>query len=134
MKHNINELYRIVGDDKHIYTAKAVEFVNHSTKQEIGNCYPLHHRLKSDTFRIYDEIGSKAFRVVYQYGERAWFDTAEERAEYRAQVAAEAAAKREKKQKTLNIWKSPYTGELFAIPADFIPAREGWELIESVIK
>lgn len=139
MKHSITEIYKIVGDETHNYSAKAVEFINHVEKwknRKEGDCYSLWYKTsgnKNNTFRIYDEIGNKNnYRLAYLYGSYTWFDTEEERAAYRAEVAKEAEEKRNKKIRTVNLWKSPYTGEIIAIPADFLPNNQKWELVDTI--
>lgn len=133
MMHSIKEVYKIVGDNNHNYSAKAVQFLNHVNKwtdRKTGDCYPLPYKSGSKEFRIYDNLERTAFHIGYLYGEKHYFDSAEERAEYRDQASKSAAARKQERINTVNVWKSPYTGELFEIPADFIPSRQEWELVE----
>lgn len=81
MRHDMNELFHIVGNPK-IYSAKAVEFVNQpirASKAQKGDAVRINRKGNSGkAFRIYDEIGSKEYRLGYQFGEKTWFDTEEE--------------------------------------------------------
>ena len=87
--HDFTELFKIVGDKSHIYSEKAVQFVNRPKKmrdRKNGNCYNLDFRVATNKpFRIYDEIGSDKFRYGYQYGERLWFDSLEELEQFRVE-------------------------------------------------
>lgn len=86
MKHEFTELYKIKGDTRHIYSEKAVQFVNHEKchKAKDGDAVQMLYRVATNKpFRIYDEIGSKEYRLGYQYGEKTWFDTKEELEEWR---------------------------------------------------
>jgi len=86
MKHDFTELYKIKGDDRHIYTAKAVQFVNHEMRHKAkeGDAYQLRTRVATyKPFRIYNEIDSKEYTLGYQYGEKIWFDSKEELEDYR---------------------------------------------------
>ena len=81
MMHEFTELYKIEGDVSHIYSAEAVEFINHTKchKAKKGDCYPIIYRTPNGKpFRIYDKINSKEYRLGYQYGQYCWFDTEEE--------------------------------------------------------
>ena len=81
MMHSIEELYKIKGDVTHIYSAKAVQFINHAKghKAQIGDCYPMSWKTNSGKpFRIYHAVGSKEYTLGYLYGEKTWFDTLEE--------------------------------------------------------
>jgi len=92
MKHSIRELYKIKGDVNHIYSAEAVQFINHAPcgKAKTGDCYPIFSRVnRGKPFRIYHSIGNKSdFTYGWMYGEKTWFDTEEELAHHRAWVAA----------------------------------------------
>lgn len=137
MMHSIKEVYKIVGDDWYNYSAQAVQFLNHANKwseRKTGDCYPVPYKSGGKKFRIYDDLDRSSFHVGYLYGEHHYFDSAEEREEYRAKIAADAAAKRQARINTINIWKSPYTGELVEIPADFAPTCQNWELVGMKIK
>ena len=81
MMHLIEELYKIKGDVTHIYSAKAVQFINHAKghKAQEGDCYPMFSKVNSGKpFRIYHEVGAKEYTLGYLYGEKTWFDTLEE--------------------------------------------------------
>lgn len=81
MMHSIEELYKIKGDVAHIYSAKAVQFINHAKghKAQIGDCYPMSYKVNSGKpFRIYHSLDSKEYTLGYLYGEKTWFDSAEE--------------------------------------------------------
>lgn len=100
MKHEFTELYKIKGDTRHIYSEKAVQFVNHERryKAKDGDAMQMLYRVATDKpFRIYDEIGSKEYRLGYQYGEKTWFDTKEELEEYRDGMEKLALLKKMKK-------------------------------------
>lgn len=81
MRHDMNELFHIVGNPK-IYSKKAVEFVNQPIRRDEarkGDAVRIHSKINSGkAFRIYDEIDSKEYRLGYQFGEKTWFDTEEE--------------------------------------------------------
>ena len=78
MKHNINELYKVKGDVMHIYSKEAIKHLDASEVK------PIRSKVSQPKpFRIYDEIGSKNYRLGYTCGEFAWFDTEEERTAYR---------------------------------------------------
>lgn len=86
MKHNMNELFHIKGDPK-IYSAKAVEFVNQpklASKAQKGDAVRINSKTNNGKpFRIFDEIGSKEYRLGYLYGEKTWFDTQKELDDHR---------------------------------------------------
>lgn len=93
MKHNIDELFHIVGDPK-IYSATAVKFVNQPipSKAQKGDAIKIHSRINTGKpFRIFDEIGSKKHRLGYLFGEKIWFDTQEELNNYREKYWEERA-------------------------------------------
>lgn len=93
MKHSITELYKIVGDNNHIYSQEAVQYINHAKScchAKQGDCYPMSSKIaQSKPFRIYDEIGSKVYRLAWLYGERIWFDSEKEIQDYRTKIEAE---------------------------------------------
>jgi len=89
MMHDFTELYKIKGDTNHIYSEKAVQFVNHVKRHRAknGDAFEINRRVATNKpFRIYDEVDSKEYRLGYQYGERLWFDTKEELDEYREEL------------------------------------------------
>ena len=92
MKHFISELYKIKGLNGY-YTSEAVQFINHSRNcctAKNGDCYPAHSKVAtSKPFRIYTNLERTNWFYGFLYGEKTWFETAEELAKYRAQVAIE---------------------------------------------
>jgi len=117
MKHSINELYKVVGSNR-IYSAQAVEFANRAKRLQTakaGECYAIRYRIcDNKPFRIYDEIGSKKYRLGWQYGEKTWFDSELERDAYREQMAAEAKAAKIQKLKDEIIRNAEMLAELGA--------------------
>ena len=84
MKHEVRELYKIDGDRSHIYSAEAIKDVRPELVSQI--------RYRTSTekpFKIYDKVGSNEYRYGYMYGEKFYFDTAEEREEQREKVRKE---------------------------------------------
>jgi len=130
MKHSITEVYKIVGDDSHNYSAEAVKFLNHVARwrdKRPGDCYALRSKTNAAKhFRIYDNLDRTSFHLGFMYGEHTYFDSAEEREEYRAQIAAE----KEKMSKMVRVFRSIHSGELVEVPYDFIPTNTNWELVE----
>ena len=94
MKHTIRgNLYKIAGDERHIYSYEAIQHlpIVSILKVKKGEAYEMTTKTAEEKpFRIYDEIGSAEYRLGYLYGEKSYFDTAEERADYRLLVAEEA--------------------------------------------
>lgn len=90
MMHSFRELYKVKGDVNHIYSEKAVQFVNHvkyRSRAKDGEATQMLYRVGTNKpFRIYDKIGSKEYRLGYQYGEKIWFDTKEELDKYREEL------------------------------------------------
>lgn len=104
MKHEFTELYKIKGDTRHIYSEKAVQFVNHEKchKAKDGDAVQMLYRVATNKpFRIYDEIGSKEYRLGYQYGEKTWFDTEEELKRYREEIEENELIKKIRKMRQL---------------------------------
>lgn len=102
MMHDFTELFHIKGNDTRIFSAAAVQFVNHvpQHRAKIGDCYSLNRKVATaKPFRIFNNIDSKDFHYGYQYGERLWFDTAEELAQFRAEEQERARLARIEKAK-----------------------------------
>lgn len=104
MKHTINELYKINGEK--FYTADYI--VKHNipkakkySAEGWSRCYGL--GTDKGTKNIYTADGVK---VVYTYGEKTYFDTAEERDAYREQQRIERAelAKKNRLLKAINCY------------------------------
>lgn len=107
MKHEITELYKLTNDERHIYSAEAIKnypkikhFFKYDPPKEVS-AYPISWRVNSaKPFRIYDTVGSKEYRFGYMYGDKAYFDTEEERTAYRMGVKK---LEEERKAKTFNL-------------------------------
>lgn len=105
MMHTINELYKINGAK--FYTADYIEAHNIPKAKKYGaegwsRCYGL--GANKGTKNIHTADGVK---VVYTYGEKTYFDTAEERDAYREQQNI-ARAELNKKNKLLKAINSHY--------------------------
>ena len=101
MMHTINELYKINGEK--FYTADYITAHNIPKAKKYGEngwsrCYSL--GTDKGTKNIHTAEGVK---VVYTYGEKTWFDTAEERDAYRAQknIEREEQSKKNKMLKAI---------------------------------
>lgn len=104
MKHTINELYKINGEK--FYTADYIAKHSIPKAKKYGaegwsRCYGL--GADKGTKNIYTADGRK---TVYTYGEKTYFDTAEERDAYREQQQNERAelAKKNRLLKAINCY------------------------------
>lgn len=86
MKHNINELYTIKGQqgiysedylDEHF-----VQVAYDCLEQKEGEACSIHSRSNAGTLNVHT---AKGIKVVYTIGEKTWYDTEEERDAVRAQ-------------------------------------------------
>ena len=101
MKHELNELYRIKGETGKLYTAEAVKNLVHAPryKAQKGECFAEHAMNNGGApIKIYDKLNTKEYRLGYLYGEKTWYDTAEEVEARRYYEAHEGAIIRLEKQ------------------------------------
>ena len=106
MKHSINEIFAICnakGDQRVLATRRYIEtngvFVVTRPRESEGHlvwAHPLSSHLNhGKALKVLDLEGIK---LVWLYGEKTWFDTEEELAQYRAEVATETELARRKKK------------------------------------
>lgn len=96
MKHLCYELFTR-NDVQGVFTAEAVKGL-----EGVRKLYPRPEN-KNGYIRVYLDKDKTEFKLAYTYGEKTWFDTAEERDEYRAQQNKERELNRERNAVLKNI-------------------------------
>ena len=98
MKHNINELWKIIGDERHIFAEEAVKDIKIAEKSWKGNHdgerRPMGNKVYTNKpFRIWLNKECTEYKLGWLYGEKTWFDTEQEVKDYRDYLAREKRIK-----------------------------------------